>query len=128
MSEDKQQVADLLGISADDVPILHINGTYQLISFKVTNMNIDSRLQMLVKISSSITLSFPLVTMAEEPCKIDGVLVEVAQYIATAPQKAEILLTQLQQSEVSFNQKQKNNTYIVSIYLPIRDDTKIRSC
>jgi hypothetical protein len=28
LSQDKKQVADLLGISSDDVPILHTNGTY----------------------------------------------------------------------------------------------------
>ena len=28
LSQDKKQVAALLGISADDVPILHSNGTY----------------------------------------------------------------------------------------------------
>lgn len=28
LSQDKQQVAALLGISADDVPVLHSNGTY----------------------------------------------------------------------------------------------------
>jgi hypothetical protein len=28
LSQDKKQVADLLGISSDDVPVLHTNGTY----------------------------------------------------------------------------------------------------
>ena len=28
LSQDKKQVADLLGISSDDVPMLHTNGTY----------------------------------------------------------------------------------------------------
>ena len=70
-------------------------------------MNIDSRLHMLVKICCAITFSLPLATLAEESANIDGMLAEVAKHIATAPQKAEILLTQLRQREASLSQEQK---------------------
>ena len=80
-------------------------------------MNRDFRLRMLVRIFCSIALGFSFTAVAEEPGNIDGVLAEVAQYIATAPQKAEILLAQLQHKEALLNRAQKETYYLHRINL-----------
>ena len=72
---------------------------------------------MLVKIFCVIGLSISSAAFAEEPANIDGLLAEAAQYISTAPQKAEIPLAQLQLREASLDKKQKEKYYLHRINL-----------
>lgn len=74
-------------------------------------------LRMLVRIFCVIGLTCSSAAIAEAPDHIDGLLAEVVQYIATAPQKAEILLAQLQLREASLNKKQKEKYYLHRINL-----------